>query len=102
VYPKSVILPIILSRKIPTRRPKNKGPARLRFNFTALPLCFSVLGAVRSLRTDAKFRDYLHRDWIRYAVVAAVPVAFAVGLWFFSVWVDECMTRFGGGVGYAG
>jgi hypothetical protein len=28
----------------------------------------------------------MHRDWLRYAVVAAIPVAFAVGLWFFSVW----------------
>ena len=28
----------------------------------------------------------MRRDWIRYAVVAAIPVALAVGLWFFSVW----------------
>ncbi len=31
----------------------------------------------------------MQRVWIRYAVVTAIPVALAVGLWFFSVWFGE-------------
>ena len=30
--------------------------------------------------------DDKHRNWIPYALATAVPVALAVGLWFFSVW----------------
>jgi hypothetical protein len=44
------------------------------------------LGPSQQIRYNGRM-DW-DKDWTLYAAAVAVPVAIALGLWFFSVWID--------------